>query len=57
MAGEIFQDDYDDDLSTEEVASLIKTQLSDTREKLNKDNIGDMQQAISCIKHNKECRK
>ncbi len=57
MAGKKFQDEYNESLNKDQVTELIKKQLSNTREKLKEDSIDDMQQAISCIKHNKECKK
>ena len=55
IAGKIFQEGYSENFNEEEVAELIKEQLSYTRTRLQK-SMDDMKQAFSCIKENNHCR-
>ena len=54
VAGRIFQKGYEEEANEEEVTQLIKEQLSDTRERLEK-NVNEMKQAVSCIRYNQTC--
>ena len=54
--GSIFQDEYKENINAEQTAELIKEHLSHTKKKLKK-NINEMKDAVTCIRHNRNCNK